>query len=161
MKKLFLLVLVGMFTTYVIGQTQTQTQPQKDTKAPTQQQAKPATQTPATTQPQATPATKTPATTQPQGDKPVKTEIKATDLPKKATDYLAANMKDYTIEKAFKEEFKGSVSYYVTLAKGTEKHKAYFDKDGNFIKKPASGGSGQLGQPPAEKKAEPAPAPKK
>jgi hypothetical protein len=63
-----------------------------------------------------------------------KSEIKPTDLPKKVTDYVSQNMKGFTIEKAYKVENKGEVSYAVIVMKGTEKHKMHFDKDGTFIK---------------------------
>lgn len=131
------MLLVTLFTTYVIGQTQ-QPQQQQKPAAPAEKSAAPA-------------------------EKPVKTEIKAADLPKKATEYLAKEMKDFTVEKVFKNEFHGDVTYSVYLAKGTEKNRVHFDKEGNFIKKPASGGTGQLGTPPPQKPADatkPAPATK-
>jgi hypothetical protein len=60
-------------------------------------------------------------------------------------------MKGFTIDKAFKMENKGEISYAVFVMKGTEKHKMHFDKDGNFIKSAT---------PVVEKKIEAAPAPK-
>jgi hypothetical protein len=80
-----------------------------------------------------------------------KTEMKSADLPKKVTDYITQNMKGFTVDKAYKMENKGEMSYAVIVMKGTDKHKMHFDKDGNFIKSAA----------PAEvKKIEAAPAPK-
>jgi hypothetical protein len=80
-----------------------------------------------------------------------KTIVKSADLPKKVTDYIAQNMKGFTIDKAYKMENKGETSYAVIVMKGTEKHKMHFDKDGNFIKSAA---------PVEGKKIEVAPAPK-
>ena len=80
-----------------------------------------------------------------------KTGMKSADLPKKVTDYITQNMKGFTVDKAYKMENKGEMSYAVIVMKGTDKHKMHFDKDGNFIKSAA----------PAEvKKIEAAPAPK-
>jgi hypothetical protein len=78
-----------------------------------------------------------------------KTEIKATDLPKAASDYIAMNMKGYTIDKAFKiEDPKGEVTYNVTVIKGTEREHLKFDKNGVFQKKSEP----KSGMAPAEKK---------
>jgi hypothetical protein len=80
-----------------------------------------------------------------------KTELKPGDLPKRTTDYIAQHMKGFTIDKAYKVENKGVMSYAVIVMKGKEKHKMHFDKDGSYITSAA----------PAEvKKIEAAPAPK-
>ena len=75
-----------------------------------------------------------------------RTELKQADLPKKVTDYLTANFKDFSIEKAFKVEKEGVLHYGVIINKGEEKRKLTFDKDGNFIKAPVHTGK------PLEKK---------
>jgi hypothetical protein len=80
-----------------------------------------------------------------------KTELKPADLPKKVTDYVAQSMKGFTIEKAYKNEKEGVMSYAVIVKKGNEKHKMHFDKDGNYIKPAATA---------EEKKPSAAPAPK-
>lgn len=84
-----------------------------------------------------------------------RTDLKPTDLSKKITDYVATTYKDFTIEKAYKLEKEGVITYSVIVIKGTERHKANFDKDGNYLKPPVMVGK------PVEKKTEKAPEPKK
>ena len=85
-----------------------------------------------------------------------KTEVKSTDLPKKVTDYVTTTMKGFSIDKAYKVDNKGEISYAVIVMKGTEKHKMHFDKDGNFIKS-ASGEEKKIQGAPAPKSNNPAP----
>jgi hypothetical protein len=64
-----------------------------------------------------------------------KTELKSSELPKTITDYLATNVKAYTIYKSFKVDSKGVITYDVIMTKGSDKRMMVFDKDGKFIKK--------------------------
>ncbi len=86
-----------------------------------------------------------------------KTIVKSADLPKKVTDYITQNMKGFTINKAYKMENKGEMSYAVIVMKGTEKHKIHFDKDGNFIKSAAPAEGKKIEAAPAPKAKEPKP----
>jgi hypothetical protein len=64
-----------------------------------------------------------------------KTEVKPADLSKDITTYIAKDYAGYSIEKAFKEENKGVMTWEVEIMKGHEKHMLVFDKDGKFVKK--------------------------
>jgi hypothetical protein len=85
MKKLFLILLMGIFAPVVFGQT--------------------------------------------------KTELKTADIPKPITEFLAKNMKSSTIDKAFKVDSKGVITYDILVAHGADKAVFIFDKDGKFIKR--------------------------
>jgi len=64
-----------------------------------------------------------------------KTEIKVADLNKAITENVAKDHAGFTIEKAFKMENNGVVTYEVKIAKGNEESILLYDKDGKFIKK--------------------------
>jgi hypothetical protein len=64
-----------------------------------------------------------------------KTEMKPSELPKSITDYIAQNVKAFTIFKAFKVDSKGVITYDVVVTKGSDKRILVFDKDGKFMKK--------------------------
>jgi hypothetical protein len=64
-----------------------------------------------------------------------KTEVKPADLPKCVKDYIMHNMKGSNIDKAFKIDNKGEITYSVTVMKGKEKHILLFDKNCNVSKK--------------------------
>jgi hypothetical protein len=64
-----------------------------------------------------------------------KTEIKVADLQKAITDHIAANYAGFTIEKAFKVDSKGVITFKVHVSKATEKLTLVYDKDGKFVKK--------------------------
>ena len=64
-----------------------------------------------------------------------KTELKTADLPKNVTDYITLNMKNSTIDKAFKVDNKGEITYKVVVMNGKEKKVLHFDKNGNFVNK--------------------------
>ena len=67
-----------------------------------------------------------------------KTVLKPADLPKNVSDYVAQMYKDFTIDKAYKVDNKGVMTYLVIIKKGTEIQKLSFDKNGNFSQlKPA------------------------
>lgn len=63
-----------------------------------------------------------------------KTEIKPADLMKPITDYITKNYTGFTIEKAFKVDSKGVMTYDVIVVKEKMKEKLEFDKDGKFLK---------------------------
>lgn len=62
-----------------------------------------------------------------------KTEVKPANLPKCVTDYVMQNMKGFNIEKAFKMDNKGEITYIVTVIKGKEKHILNFDKNCKIV----------------------------
>ena len=64
-----------------------------------------------------------------------KTELKTSDLPKPITEFLAKNLKNSTIAKAFKVDSKGVITYDLLMAQGADKSVYIFDKDGKFIKR--------------------------
>jgi hypothetical protein len=64
-----------------------------------------------------------------------KTELKPADLPKPITDFLTKNLKNYTVDKAFKVDSKGVITYDLLLLHGADKAVFIFDKDGKFIKR--------------------------
>lgn len=91
-----------------------------------------------------------------------KTEIKLADLPKSVTDFIAKNIKTYTIKKAFKVDSNGVITIDVLLVDGADKIVFIFDKDGKFVKSAGRGSKGGLlkgqeakPQPAEQKKAEP------
>jgi hypothetical protein len=67
-----------------------------------------------------------------------KTEVKVSDLQKAITDHITANFAGYTINKAFKVDHKGVITYNVHISKAADKLTLEFDKDGNFVKKMAA-----------------------
>lgn len=68
-----------------------------------------------------------------------KTEMKPADLPKPITDYVAKNVKSFTIDKAFKVDSKGVITYDLLLKNGNDKVVFIFDKDGKFVERAARG----------------------
>jgi len=89
-----------------------------------------------------------------------KTEMKPADLPKPVTDFIAKNVKTYTIDKAFKVDSKGVITYDVLLANGASKMVFIFDKDGKFVKRAERGSRGGTQKAP-ETKPQPQPADQK
>lgn len=79
-----------------------------------------------------------------------KTEIKVTDLQKVVSTYITKNYAGYTIDKAFKVDNKGVITYQVDIknAKGV-KSSLIFDKAGKFSKKD------ELAKPTEAKSAKP------
>jgi hypothetical protein len=63
-----------------------------------------------------------------------KTEIKSGDLPKCVKEYLIQKMKGFNIDKAFKVDNKGEITYIVTVTKGKEKRTLEFDKNCKNVK---------------------------
>jgi hypothetical protein len=105
MKKVILLLVLGLAVTFVNAQDTT-----KSTKKTT---------------------TKTNATT----DKSIKTPVKTADLLKAITDDLATNYKDYTVTSAFKVIKGDVTKYSVNVEKGTSKFRLFYDADGKFLNK--------------------------
>jgi hypothetical protein len=60
-------------------------------------------------------------------------EIKSSQLPKKATDYLKKNLGTYTMGRAAKSDEKGVIKYAVVAETRGKKAVYVFDKDGNFL----------------------------
>jgi hypothetical protein len=63
------------------------------------------------------------------------TPVKAGDLPKAISEYLAKDYSGFTIQNAVKMVENNVVSYEVTAVKGTTHETLLFDKDGKFEKK--------------------------
>ena len=72
-----------------------------------------------------------------------KTEIKPSELPKCVHEYLAQNMKDYKIDKAFKQDIKGELTYMVIVTKGKDKQTLTFDKNCKAVNKAAETAPGK------------------
>jgi hypothetical protein len=85
MKKVFLMLLIGLFVSFVYGQT--------------------------------------------------KTEVKSTDLKKEISDNVAKDFTSYKIEKSFKSDAGGVITYEVMISNAKEKKTLVYDKDGKFVKK--------------------------
>ncbi len=85
-----------------------------------------------------------------------KIEIKPVDLPQCVKDYIHLNMKDFTIEKAFKITNKGEVTFTVVVMKGKEKQTLQFDKNCKLIK---TNNPDKTGAVPIIKSTEPKPLP--
>ncbi|MCK9423194.1 MAG: hypothetical protein M0Q38_11415 [Bacteroidales bacterium] len=64
-----------------------------------------------------------------------KTEIKKTDLQKPITEYLIKNCTGCLIDKAFKVDSKGVITYDLCVSKDKSRDKITFDKDGKFLLK--------------------------
>jgi hypothetical protein len=96
-----------------------------------------------------------------------KTEMKVADLSKPITDWVAKNLKAAHIERAFKVDSKGVITYDLLIANGADKSIFIFDKDGKFVKRAERGSKGGTQPVPVtDPKAKPAtpaapPAPKK
>ncbi len=68
-----------------------------------------------------------------------KTEVKPADLSKPVTDYIQKNYAGYTIDKAFKVDSKGVITWDVIVSKDKMKDKLEFDNNGKFLKQIAMG----------------------
>lgn len=68
-----------------------------------------------------------------------KTELRPADLSKPITDFITKNFKAFTIEKAFKVDSKGVITYDVLLVHGPDRGIFIFDKDGKFLKRAERG----------------------
>ena len=64
-----------------------------------------------------------------------KTELKAAELPKTVLEYISKNFPGYSIDKIFKVDDKGVISFDVCVNKEKTHEKLFFDKDGKFLRK--------------------------
>ena len=88
-----------------------------------------------------------------------KTEIKPSLLPKCVHEYLTQNMKGFTIDKAFKQDNKGEITYIVIIAKGKDRRTLEFDKNCKPLSKatPSTGKPESQAKPPVPPKPVPLP----
>jgi len=64
-----------------------------------------------------------------------KTELQQSELQKPILDYIAKNFKGYTIDKVFKVDDKGVITYDICVNKDKTHEKVFFDKDCKFLRK--------------------------
>jgi hypothetical protein len=64
-----------------------------------------------------------------------KTELQPAELQKPITEYIAKNFHGYTIDKVFKVDAKGVITYDICVNKDKIHEKLFFDKDGKFLRK--------------------------
>ncbi|MFZ4520627.1 MAG: hypothetical protein ACOYNC_02915 [Bacteroidales bacterium] len=64
-----------------------------------------------------------------------KTELQATELQKPILDYISKNFLGYSIDKIFKVDAKGVITYDICINKDKTHEKVFFDKDGKFLRK--------------------------
>jgi hypothetical protein len=64
-----------------------------------------------------------------------KTELQVTELQKPILEYISKNFHGYSIDKVFKVDAKGVITYDVCVNKDKTHEKLFFDKDGKFLRK--------------------------
>ena len=64
-----------------------------------------------------------------------KSEIKNDALQKPIADYVLKNCSGYTVDKAFKVDSKGAITYELCVSKDKVREKITFDKEGKFLRK--------------------------
>jgi hypothetical protein len=64
-----------------------------------------------------------------------KTELQAAELQKPILEYISKNFKGYSVDKVFKVDAKGVITYDVCVNKDQTHEKLFFDKDGKFLRK--------------------------
>jgi hypothetical protein len=64
-----------------------------------------------------------------------KTELQPSELQKPILEYIAKNFKDYSIDKVFKVDAKGVITYDICVNKDKTHEKLFFDKEGKFLRK--------------------------
>ena len=64
-----------------------------------------------------------------------RTELQASELQKPITEYISKNFNGYSIDKVFKVDAKGIITYDVCVNKDKTHEKLFFDKDGKFLRK--------------------------
>lgn len=64
-----------------------------------------------------------------------KTELQAAELQKPILEYIGKNFQDYSIDRVFKVDAKGVITYDVCVNKDKIHEKLFFDKDGKFLRK--------------------------
>lgn len=68
-----------------------------------------------------------------------KTEIATTDIAKPISDYLNRNMQGYSLDKAFRVDTQGTLTFEICISKEKILEKLTFDKDGKYLKKEVCG----------------------
>ena len=64
-----------------------------------------------------------------------KTELQSSELQKPILEYISKNFKGYSIDKVFKVDAKGVITYDICVNKEKTHEKLFFDKDGKFLRK--------------------------
>jgi hypothetical protein len=64
-----------------------------------------------------------------------KTEMKAEELQKSIRDYIALNFKGFTIDRVFKVDTRGVITYDICINKENNHEKVFFSKEGKFLRK--------------------------
>jgi len=64
-----------------------------------------------------------------------KTELKTSELQKPISEYISKNFTGFTIDKAFKVDAKGVITFDICVTKDKTHEKLFFDKDGKFLRK--------------------------
>jgi hypothetical protein len=64
-----------------------------------------------------------------------KTELQSTELQKPILDYISKNFRGFSIDKIFKVDDKGVITYDICVNKEKTHEKLFFDKDGKFLRK--------------------------
>jgi hypothetical protein len=64
-----------------------------------------------------------------------KTELQAEELQKPILEYISKNFSGYSIDKIFKVDAKGVITFDVCVNKDKTHEKLFFDKDGKFLRK--------------------------
>ena len=64
-----------------------------------------------------------------------KTELQTVELQKPILEYISKNFNGYSIDKVFKVDAKGVITYDVCVNKDKTHEKLFFDKDGKFLRK--------------------------
>lgn len=64
-----------------------------------------------------------------------RTELQVSELQKPIVEYINRNFHGYTIDKIFKVDNKGEITYDICVNKSSEHEKLFFDRDGKFLRK--------------------------
>ncbi len=64
-----------------------------------------------------------------------KTELQTSELQKPILEYISKNFQDYSINKVFKVDAKGVITYDICINKNKTYEKLFFDKEGKFLRK--------------------------
>ncbi|MCX6305689.1 MAG: hypothetical protein NT040_12070 [Bacteroidetes bacterium] len=64
-----------------------------------------------------------------------KTELQVAELQRPIQEYISKNFQGFSIDKIFKVDAKGVITYDVCINKDKTHEKLFFDKDGKFLRK--------------------------
>ena len=64
-----------------------------------------------------------------------KTELQPAELQKPILEYISKNFNGYTIDKVFKVDAKGIITFDICVNKDKIHEKLFFDKEGKFLRK--------------------------